>query len=657
MCKVLLFAGTTEGREIAQHLKNTIVSLTVSVATGYGETLIDKASNINILTNRLGKEEMVQLLNKENFHLVIDATHPYAVEVTQNIIKSCEETSTKYLRVIRESEGIGVSDAIIYVNSVEEACNYLKNTEGNILATTGSKEIEKYSVIPNYEERVFARVLCSDEVIKKCNELGFNGKNLIAMQGPFSKEFNTALLKQINAKYMVTKESGSTGGFEEKIVSAKEAGVTAIVIGRPLHEEGLTLKGIIKYLDENFNIQENRNVNLVSIGLGDIKTMTLEAREIFENCDVIIGAGRMLKTLEVFNKPSFNSYKSIEIFNFIEEHKEYKNITIAYSGDAGFYSGAKKMLERLDHYNVKVIPGISSVAYFTSKLKIAWEDIKLISMHGKNANIVGEVLNNEKVFTLLGGEDSDVKSVCTKLVSYGLGEVKIAVGCNLSYDDEMIQEGLVKDFTDCTYKGLCVAVFFNKNYNNNIYKNINDEEFIRDKVPMTKEEVRSLSIIKLGLKEDSIFYDIGAGTGSISIEAALNVPEGKVFSIEKKEEAIELINKNKKKFKVDNLYVVSGKAPQVLMNLDLPTNAFIGGSSGNLKEIIEILIYKNPKIKIVINAITLETLSEVLECIKKFPLINVDITQITVAKSRQVAGLNMMTGQNPIYIITLKGVE
>ena len=221
----------------------------------------------------------------------------------------------------------------------------------------------------------------------------------------------------------------------------------------------------------------------------------------------------------------------------------------------------------------------------------------------------------------------------------------------------MIQEGLVKDFTDCTYKGLCVAVFFNKNYNNNIYKNINDEEFIRDKVPMTKEEVRSLSIIKLGLKEDSIFYDIGAGTGSISIEAALNVPEGKVFSIEKKEEAVELINKNKKKFKVDNLYVVSGKAPQVLMNLDLPTNAFIGGSSGNLKEIIEILIYKNPKIKIVINAITLETLSEVLECIKKFPLINVDITQITVAKSRQVAGLNMMTGQNPIYIITLKGVE
>ena len=121
---------------------------------------------------------------------------------------------------------------------------------------------------------------------------------------------------------------------------------------------------------------------------------------------------------------------------------------------------------------------------------------------------------------------------------------------------------------------------------------------------MTKEEIRSLSIVKLGLKEDSVLYDIGAGTGSISVEAALNMPRGKVFAIERKEEAVNLIKRNKEKFKVDNLHVVKGLAPEALMNLDIPTHAFIGGSAGNLKEIIDILLYKNPKIKIVINAIT-----------------------------------------------------
>ena len=114
---------------------------------------------------------------------------------------------------------------------------------------------------------------------------------------------------------------------------------------------------------------------------------------------------------------------------------------------------------------------------------------------------------------------------------------------------------------------------------------------------MTKEEIRSLSIVKLGLKEDSVLYDIGAGTGSISVEAALNMPRGKVFAIERKEEAVNLIKRNKEKFKVDNLHVVSGLAPEALMNLDIPTHAFIGGSAGNLKEIIDILLYKNPKIK------------------------------------------------------------
>ena len=414
MCKVLLFAGTTEGREIAGRLKDTKVKLTVSVATDYGETLIDKADNIKVVSERLNEEEMEKLLLKERFNLVIDATHPYAVEVTKNIKNSCENTGIKYLRVVRDSKNVCELNSVVYVNSVEEACEFLNTKEGNILAVTGSKEIDKYTAINNFTERVFARVLSTDDVVHKCNELGFKGRNLIAMQGPFSKEFNVALLKQIDAKFMVTKESGKAGGFDEKIAACRECDVTCIVIGRPINEEGVTVDEAVKYIKDNFNLYADKNISLVSIGLGNINYMTLEAREVFENCDIVIGADRMLKAVEIFNKPTFASYKSLEIIKFIEEHDEYKNIAIAYSGDAGFYSGAKIMLKKLSEYNVKVIPGISSVVYFSAKIKTSWEDMKLVSMHGKDANIVAEVLNNKKVFTLLGGENRSFRDVCRK---------------------------------------------------------------------------------------------------------------------------------------------------------------------------------------------------------------------------------------------------
>lgn len=654
MFKALLFAGTTEGRLIAEHLKNKDLELIVSVATDYGKTLIEEASNIRVSSNRLNEDEIKDLIIKENIDFIIDATHPYAVEVSKNICNACKEVDKEYLRVIRKEEEVS-SDRVIFVDSIEEACDFLNTTSGNVLVTTGSKEVEKYTVIDNYEERIFARVLSTEGVVNKCNSLGFRGRNLIAMQGPFTNEFNKALLRQIDAKYMVTKSSGKEGGFHEKIQSALETGVKAIVVGRPLKEEGLTLTEILKLLDERLNIKNNRVVNLVSIGLGNINTMTLEAKEVFENCDVVIGAGRMLETIKVFDKPSFKSYKPVEILAFIEEHVEYNNIAIAYSGDVGFYSGAKKMIEKLKRYTVNVIPGISSVVYFASKLKISWEDIKLVSMHGRQVNIVNEVLNNKTVFSLLGGNEGSVQSVMKKLYDFGLGNLKVAIGRNLSYEDELIKEGYVKDFIDSDYEGLCVAVFFNENYDSSIYRNINDDEFIREKVPMTKEDIRSLSIIKLGLSEDSVLYDVGAGTGSIAIEAALNLSKGKVYAIEKKEEAVSLINKNKDKFKVDNLSVIPGVAPYALMNLDIPTHAFIGGSSGNLKEIIEVLLYKNPEIKIVINSITLQTLIEAMEVYKEFNFEDMDITQITAAKNKNIAGYNMMMGQNPIYIITLKG--
>lgn len=185
---------------------------------------------------------------------------------------------------------------------------------------------------------------------------------------------------------------------------------------------------------------------------------------------------------------------------------------------------------------------------------------------------------------------------------------------------------------------------------------MNDERFIRGKVPMTKSEVRAVSLSKLGLDKDSVCYDIGAGTGSVSVEAALASPEGKVFAIEKDGEALELLRQNKEKFRVTNLVIVPGKAPLAMTELPPPTHAFIGGSAGEMEAIITQLRDKSPRVRVVINAIALETVSKMLEILKAHE-IDGEIVSVQIAKAHTVGGYHMMHGQNPVYVLSFGGEE
>ena len=186
---------------------------------------------------------------------------------------------------------------------------------------------------------------------------------------------------------------------------------------------------------------------------------------------------------------------------------------------------------------------------------------------------------------------------------------------------------------------------------------IKDEAFIRDKVPMTKEEIRCVSLAKLGLEEDSVCYDVGAGTGSVSVEMALRCIHGTVFAIEKKPLAVSLLEENKKKFAVDNLKIIEGEAPEAMEALEMPTHAFIGGSSGNMKAILQMLLEKNPNIKIVINCIALETVAETMKALKELPFTDVEVVQMNVSRAKAVGPYHLMMGENPITIFSCKGKE
>lgn len=652
MYKAIAFAGTTEGYALCEFLAENRVSVYACAATEYGGSLLQENEFLHVSAGRLKTEDMEELFRKEKPEIVLDATHPYAAEVTKNIRTACESAGVLYQRILRP-EGEKNSEAI-YVESTEEAAAFLSGTEGNIFLTTGSKELAKFTGIPDYKERLFARVLSIPSVIRSCAELGIEGKHLIGMQGPFSAEINEAMLRQFQCSYLVTKDTGLAGGFPEKMEACQRCGVTPVIIGRPLKEEGLSLQDARVFLSKMFGFTLSQKISLVGIGMGAEKTLTLEGKKALNEAELLIGAKRMTEAVQKPGQMVLHEYRSEKIVEYIREHPKYRTVAIALSGDVGFYSGAKKLIDQLDG-NVEVICGISSVVYFMSKIGLSWDDAKIVSAHGRNCNLISLIRHNPKVFSILGTEDG-VAVLASRLVYYGMGDVTLYVGENLSYENEKIFHDKAANLTEYRGDALSVVTACNEKATPmSAVHGISDGEFLRGKAPMTKEEVRTVSLSKLRLSEDSVCYDVGAGTGSVSVEMALRAWMGQVYAIEKKEDALALLKENKKKFAVDNLAIIPGVAPEAMTELPAPTHAFIGGSSGNMQDIINLLLEKNPKVRIVINCITLETVTEAMNAIRDFGLEDVDIVQLAAARSKSIGRYHMMMGENPIYIISCSG--
>ena len=441
--KILIYAGTTEGRRLAEFLVKREVSVHVCVATEYGESLLPEGSNITTTHERMDENQMIEFINEYHPSYVVDATHPYAIEVTENLQNACEKAGVPYLRILRDT-GAEKSDCI-YVDNMEEAIEYLEQTTGNILATTGSKELAAFQNLTDYKKRVYARVLSTAKVAHKCEQLGFTGKNLLCMQGPFSVEMNYAIMKSYDISYMVTKDSGNIGGFLQKYNAAKKAGVKIIVLGRQKEESGYTYEEIIDLLKEEYHFKTMQKVTLAGIGMGTEGSMTVEVKKACEEADVLIGASRMLKSVVKEGQQTFAAYKPEEITDYIFSHPQDENIVVVLSGDPGFYSGAKKLIltirDRMkksgepDRVKTEILPGISTVSSLCAKLQIPWEDIKLVSLHGREENLLAAVKNNKYTFTLTGSA-ADVRKLAKTLIDARLGDCNMAVGAELTYEGE-----------------------------------------------------------------------------------------------------------------------------------------------------------------------------------------------------------------------------
>ena len=794
MKKVLIYAGTTEGRELAQELAKERIYCDISVATEYGRQIMDEKISpyICILQGRMTAEQMRRKYESEQYLAVVDATHPFATEVSVNIRESLRGLDIPYFRLGREkipgeagerqaggrqaggrqagerqAGGRQAGEqqaeeqnymARKYFQNTAACVEALKKTEGKIFLTTGSKELSVFCREETIRKRLVVRVLPGMESLRECVRNGLEGRQIIAMQGPFSKEMNLAMIRQYQASVLVTKESGKTGGEDTKLAAAGEAQIPSYIILRPDEKtpvmdmdevleqirrlEGMTDpsrkktqegQDLVDLYDtkteevvyqkvhecqenkeqenkEQENKQQekkqeqhrNLQITLAGIGMGAEALLTEEVRNRIAEADYVFGAKRMVESIKKLckqNVKTYNCYLSKDIIPVIENIQENSaKIVILFSGDTGFYSGCEKLYNELCKHKgmgkAEVLPGISSLSMLSARTGISWQDAKILSTHGVEpalwkSRLLDAAKHEKKTFLLTSGV-ADVQEIGNLLSSEFAKEewknLKIYLGYQLSYPQEWIkcltvdklcklmdrdhndggqdslqnslQEEPQDQLQDKPEEGLYVGMLLNEHPKKpRLTPGYPDDIFIRGQVPMTKEEVRAVSICKLHLTEDAVVYDIGSGTGSVSVEIAALSPHVQVYAMEVNGEAVSLLEENCKQFGLHNVRCIRTKAPDGLEDLPVATHAFIGGSKGNLREILWTLYRKNNHMRIVVNAVSMETICQMQELLKELPVEQEEILQLSVTKTKQLGSYHMLQAANPVYIYAFTFAE
>lgn len=411
-----------------------------------------------------------------------------------------------------------------------------------------------------------------------------------------------------------------------------------------------------------------RTIHLVGIGMGGREGLTASAWDAIQRSRCLLGAQRMLDAFPEFAGEKVAAISPGQLAEALAQRPDAAEAAVLFSGDIGFYSGAaglrRELAQRLPQAKIQPHCGISSVQYLCAACGQSWEDCALRSLHGREGSAAAWLSQHEKVFLLTGGEYSP-QSVCRQLTEAGLGEAEVWVGESLSYPEERITHGLARELARQSFAPLSCMLLRRPEglpHRQQTTPGLPDEAFLRDMegprpVPMTKSEVRAVILSKLRLRPDQTAWDIGAGSGSVSVEMALSLPQGQVWAIEKEPRAFALAQKNRERFACGNLTLRLGTAPQDLGDFPAPDRVFLGGTTGQVEPILQLALEKNPAVRAVVSAITLETAARTLEAFSKLGMQQVELVQLSVAKGCPAGGSQMLLAQNPVFLLSAQGRE
>ena len=402
-------------------------------------------------------------------------------------------------------------------------------------------------------------------------------------------------------------------------------------------------------------------VSLVGMGPGDPELLTGEARRAVEEAELLVGAPRLLEPYRGSGKPCLELVSAREIAACLAAREGVGRAAVLLSGDVGYHSGAKALLPLLREMGMEArcLPGLSTLQYFCARLGRPWEGVFSASAHGRDCDAAGLLRRHREVFFLTGSRAGQTPGdLCAALRDGGLPGARVWVGSRLSYPEEEIAAGTAGELAGRAFPPLS-ALLAEAPEEEPLWPwatpGIPDGLFVRGEVPMTKEEVRALLLSKLRVAPGDTLWDVGAGTGSVSVELALLAPEGKVWAVERDPAACALIRENAARFGAGNLFLREGEAPAALEDLPAPDAVFVGGSGGALREILAAALGKNPRVRAVVSAVTLETVARGWEAMESLPFGRTGAVQLSVSRARKAGESHLMLAQNPVFLLYGEG--
>ena len=394
-------------------------------------------------------------------------------------------------------------------------------------------------------------------------------------------------------------------------------------------------------------------ITLVGMGSGLPGSLTAQGLQALQTAGLILGAKRLLQNLPDGCTPNRKPiYLPDEVLACLQA-EPCQTAALVYSGDTGFYSGAAALVPKLraQGAEVTVLPGISSVQLLAAALGRPWQNWHLVSAHGCACAPAAECRSDRPTFFLTGGRNTSPAALCETLAAAGFGAVQATVGENLGTPQQRLITDTVQALAGGSFAPLSVLLVEPCPKPQPRVPGLPDGAFIRGKAPMTKQEVRAAALAKLAVKPADILWDVGAGTGSVSVELALAAPKGHVYAVECDPDACTLIRQNRAKFQTYNLTLIEGRAPDALADLPAPDAVFIGGTKGGMEGVLDAVLAKNPDARICISAIALETLSAAAAALTARGLA-AEVVQLAVSRTKPAGRLHLLMANNPIFLIT-----
>lgn len=409
-----------------------------------------------------------------------------------------------------------------------------------------------------------------------------------------------------------------------------------------------------------------RKVTIIGAGPGNPDLLSRAALDAIDIADVVIGAHRALAGIDVpLDVVRCELVKTADIVAALTDAASWQRAVVVMTGDVGLFSGARRLVEALSgdaQVDVCVIPGISSASYLAARLARPWQDWRFVSAHGVACDIVAEAERAGELFLATSGGE-DPSRLSGELVQAGFGDARVTVAERLSYPDERITRATASEIAGQTFDDLNVMLIefaggagspANSRWPY-ASSGIPDELFIRGDVPMTKQEVRAVALAKLRLTATDTVWDVGAGTGSVSIEAALIARAGLVWAVERNATGVRLIRENADAFGCGNVHAVPGVAPEALAKLPVPDAVFVGGSAGELPSIVEAALEKNSQVRLCVPCVTVETLTEACALLSGSRFKGFEACQVSAARAEAVGSHHLMKAQNPVFLVSARG--